>query len=310
MDFADFDLFDDPATPYSTFNFKYTHEQFDRLAKLTEFNTLLNLDQIKDTIRQCIQLKRENPRQGPLGHNEIKLLRMQSIKKLKRRKKILQRVESYRLYSASQSSVSSPETPYFQASDEHPLSQASLEKVQSLGSLEKVQSLGSLENVEFLGSPENVQSLGSLENVEFLGSLENVQSLGSLEKVQSLGSLEKVQSLGSLENVQSLGSLDNVQSSASSQNVNGHSSSQEMDDLMAADRLKARRRTLTRQDTLGSLNSITETFSLHSPRGAEDHAVHPFLPDENDDDDDDYDDDDDIFYDAHPGDFFSETTGT
>ena len=301
VDFADFDLFDDPATPYSTFNFKYTHEQFDRLAKLTEFNTLLNLDQIKDTIRQCIQLKRENPRQGPLGHNEIKLLRMQSIKKLKRRKKILQRVESYRLYSASQSSVSSPETPYFQASDEHPLSQASLEKVHSLGSLEKVESLGSLENVEFLGSLEKVQSLGSLENVEFLGSL---------EKVQSLGSLDNVQSLGSLENVQSLGSLDNVQSSASSENVNGQSSSQEMDDLMAADRLKARRRTLTRQDTLGSLNSITETFSLHSPRGADAHAVHPFLPDENDDDDDDYDDDDDIFYDAHPGDFFSETTGT
>ncbi|XP_041356392.1 cytosolic phospholipase A2-like [Gigantopelta aegis] len=233
LDFADFDLFDDPATPYSTFNFKYTHEQFTRLAQLTEFNTLLNVDEIKKTICECIQRKRDNPRRGPVGHKAIKLLRMQSIKELKRRKKMLQRVESHCTIGASQSSMSSPETPYFQASDEHPLSQASLEKVTS-----------------------------SMQMVE--------------------------------------------------------------EDSVTSDRLKERRRTLTRQNTLGSLNSITESCSLDSPEieskdlpdggGGMTHAFYPFLPHEHDMDDDsddgDDDEDDDIFYDAQPGDFFSETFGT
>jgi len=43
-DFADFDIFDDPNTPFSTFNFQYPNEAFKRLHDLMEFNTLNNLD--------------------------------------------------------------------------------------------------------------------------------------------------------------------------------------------------------------------------------------------------------------------------
>ncbi|KAL8178157.1 UNVERIFIED_CONTAM: Cytosolic phospholipase A2 [Gekko kuhli] len=43
-DFADFDIFDDPNTPFSTFNFQYSNEAFKRLHDLMEFNTLNNLD--------------------------------------------------------------------------------------------------------------------------------------------------------------------------------------------------------------------------------------------------------------------------
>jgi hypothetical protein len=49
-DFANFDIFDDPSTPYSTFNFKYSHEAFERLSKLTEFNTLSNIEAIKKAL--------------------------------------------------------------------------------------------------------------------------------------------------------------------------------------------------------------------------------------------------------------------
>lgn len=43
-DFADFDIFDDPDTPFSTFNFQYSNDAFNRLHDLMEFNTLNNLD--------------------------------------------------------------------------------------------------------------------------------------------------------------------------------------------------------------------------------------------------------------------------
>uniref|UniRef100_A0A669DXW4 Phospholipase A2 n=1 Tax=Oreochromis niloticus TaxID=8128 RepID=A0A669DXW4_ORENI len=41
---ADFDIFDDPETPYSTFNFQYSNEAFIQLHDLMEFNTLNNLE--------------------------------------------------------------------------------------------------------------------------------------------------------------------------------------------------------------------------------------------------------------------------
>lgn len=43
-DFADFDIFDDPNTPFSTFNFQYPNEAFKRLHDLMEFNTLNNIE--------------------------------------------------------------------------------------------------------------------------------------------------------------------------------------------------------------------------------------------------------------------------
>lgn len=43
-DLADFDIFDDPESPFSTFNFQYSNEAFTRLHDLMEFNTLNNLE--------------------------------------------------------------------------------------------------------------------------------------------------------------------------------------------------------------------------------------------------------------------------
>ncbi|XP_034035489.1 cytosolic phospholipase A2-like [Thalassophryne amazonica] len=58
---ADFDIFDDPETPFSTFNFKYSNEAFTRLHDLMEFNTLNNLEVIKEAIKDCIVSRKENP---------------------------------------------------------------------------------------------------------------------------------------------------------------------------------------------------------------------------------------------------------
>lgn len=44
IEFADFDIFDDAASPYSTFNFKYSNLAFQRLHDLMEFNTLNNIE--------------------------------------------------------------------------------------------------------------------------------------------------------------------------------------------------------------------------------------------------------------------------
>lgn len=49
-DFSEFDIFDDPQAPYSTFSFTYTNESFKRLSQLTEFNTLSHIDEIKEVI--------------------------------------------------------------------------------------------------------------------------------------------------------------------------------------------------------------------------------------------------------------------
>ncbi|KAG7279422.1 hypothetical protein CRUP_024241, partial [Coryphaenoides rupestris] len=43
-EYSDFDIFDDPETPYSTFNFQYSNQAFNQLHDLMEFNTLNNLE--------------------------------------------------------------------------------------------------------------------------------------------------------------------------------------------------------------------------------------------------------------------------
>lgn len=58
---ADFDIFDDPESPFSTFNFQYSNEAFTRLHDLMEFNTLNNLEVIKDAIKDCIVSLKEDP---------------------------------------------------------------------------------------------------------------------------------------------------------------------------------------------------------------------------------------------------------
>ena len=64
-DFADFSIFEDPDGWYSTFNFHYPPKQFDRLAKLNEFNTLLGEQAIKDVMAECVKKRRE--RKAPNG---------------------------------------------------------------------------------------------------------------------------------------------------------------------------------------------------------------------------------------------------
>lgn len=63
---ADFDIFDDPETPYSTFNFQYTNQAFIQLHDLMEFNTLNNLEVIKEAIKDCIVARKEYPSCGSL----------------------------------------------------------------------------------------------------------------------------------------------------------------------------------------------------------------------------------------------------
>ncbi|XP_030915049.1 cytosolic phospholipase A2 [Geospiza fortis] len=60
-DFADFDIFDDPDTPFSTFNFQYPNEAFKRLHDLMEFNTLNNMDVIKEAMMESIEYRKQNP---------------------------------------------------------------------------------------------------------------------------------------------------------------------------------------------------------------------------------------------------------
>ncbi|XP_048577895.1 cytosolic phospholipase A2 isoform X2 [Nematostella vectensis] len=67
---AEFSIFEDPKGPYSTFNFHYPNEPFDRLTSLTEYNTLMCERLIKDVMAECIQRRRDkiNPRgRGRVG---------------------------------------------------------------------------------------------------------------------------------------------------------------------------------------------------------------------------------------------------
>ena len=60
-DFANFDIFDDPDQPYSSFKFEYEEKAFDRLHELMKFNTLLNMDLIKEKIADQVQIRKNNP---------------------------------------------------------------------------------------------------------------------------------------------------------------------------------------------------------------------------------------------------------
>ncbi|XP_052265882.1 cytosolic phospholipase A2-like isoform X2 [Dreissena polymorpha] len=94
--FADFDIFDDPATPYSTFNFKYPHLAFERLSKLTEFNTLLNVEAVKKVIVEIIEKKRADPNKFLFKLEDVPLLRRVSQKNKNRLSKFLTRIHSGR----------------------------------------------------------------------------------------------------------------------------------------------------------------------------------------------------------------------
>uniref|UniRef100_A0A8B9H756 Phospholipase A2 n=1 Tax=Astyanax mexicanus TaxID=7994 RepID=A0A8B9H756_ASTMX len=72
-EFADFDIFDDPETPYSTFNFQYSNQAYTQLHDLMEFNTLNNIEVIKEALKDSIVYRKENPsrRSVSLSLNEI-----------------------------------------------------------------------------------------------------------------------------------------------------------------------------------------------------------------------------------------------
>lgn len=109
FDFANFDIFDDPATPYSTFNFKYSHEAFKRLSQLTEFNTLANIDKIKSVIAEQIVKKRDLPPKMPIELKEVNKLRKVSVKNRQRLSKFLTRLESRRRIGSSCSELRKPD---------------------------------------------------------------------------------------------------------------------------------------------------------------------------------------------------------
>ncbi|PFX14688.1 Cytosolic phospholipase A2, partial [Stylophora pistillata] len=58
-EFGTFAVFEDPDDHYSTFNFHYSHNSFDRLSQLMEFNTLLAEETIKDVIADGVRRKRQ-----------------------------------------------------------------------------------------------------------------------------------------------------------------------------------------------------------------------------------------------------------
>ena len=60
-DFGNFDIFDDPKKPYSSFNFEYDQKSFDRLHELMRYNTLANMDTIKAKIASLVKFRQNNP---------------------------------------------------------------------------------------------------------------------------------------------------------------------------------------------------------------------------------------------------------
>ncbi|XP_027010065.1 cytosolic phospholipase A2 [Tachysurus fulvidraco] len=78
---ADFDIFDDPETPYSTFNFQYSNKAFTQLHDLMEFNTLNNIEVIKEAIKDSIMYRKENKSRFAVS---LSLSEIQNKKFLKR----------------------------------------------------------------------------------------------------------------------------------------------------------------------------------------------------------------------------------
>ena len=81
-DYADFEIFDDPNRPYSTFNFKYTNLAFNRLADLMEFNTLLCKDMIIENIKKCVKRveRFSSIKKKPIMLKDIKKLHLKRSK--------------------------------------------------------------------------------------------------------------------------------------------------------------------------------------------------------------------------------------
>lgn len=111
-EFANFSIFNDPHTPYSTFNFSYDPMDFDRLSTLMDYNTRNNVDKIKACIKECVRRRRHNVLTVPITPSQVhnldnghRAFNRESIKKLK---KFLYRKESeHRLNVSRQDPLSS-----------------------------------------------------------------------------------------------------------------------------------------------------------------------------------------------------------
>ncbi|NP_001080867.1 cytosolic phospholipase A2 isoform X1 [Xenopus laevis] len=68
---ADFDIFDDPETPFSTFNFQYPNVAFKQLHDLMEFNTLNNINVIKQAMVESIEYRRQHPSRCSVSLNDV-----------------------------------------------------------------------------------------------------------------------------------------------------------------------------------------------------------------------------------------------
>lgn len=75
-EFADFKLFDDPNRPYSTFNFTYSHRAFNRLTKLTEYNTLRFKSLMLQKIRESVRKYQHTAVRRPIKLKDIRKLRL------------------------------------------------------------------------------------------------------------------------------------------------------------------------------------------------------------------------------------------
>lgn len=69
---AEFSIFDNPKTPYSTFNFQYSNKAFDDLHDLVEFNTLLNVETVKEEIEHCVNLRRRSKSRCSITLNDVR----------------------------------------------------------------------------------------------------------------------------------------------------------------------------------------------------------------------------------------------
>jgi hypothetical protein len=74
--------------------FKYSHEAFERLSKLTEFNTLSNIEAIKKAMIETIAKKRTTPPKMPIQLSDVGRLRRVSQKNRQRLSKYLTRLSS------------------------------------------------------------------------------------------------------------------------------------------------------------------------------------------------------------------------
>ena len=116
IDFANFAIFDDPAHPYSTFKFTYTHLEFERLSRLIEYNTLLCSEIIFDNISTCIKRRRRFSIRRPCTKKDIARLSLNSRAKVAELENYISMVEKVTEESqqeeASSTSTSSSSSLY------------------------------------------------------------------------------------------------------------------------------------------------------------------------------------------------------